>query len=87
MKDKQEKNDMENFFFKFIFAKIFTDARVRSIVFFGFVQYLPTPELKIFVGIVHWRQSQEHERKNKKGKKENKFLAILGQTSNAACHM
>jgi hypothetical protein len=53
MKDKQEKNDMENFFFKFIFAKIFTDARVRSIVFFGFVQYLPTPELKIFVGIVH----------------------------------
>jgi len=76
---------MENFFFKLIFfTKIFTNARVRSIVFFGFVRYLPTPELEIFVGIVHWRQSQEHERKNKKGKKENKFLAILDKTSNAA---
>ena len=35
------------------FAKIITDARVRSIVFFGFAQYLPTPELEILVGIVH----------------------------------
>jgi hypothetical protein len=38
--------------------------------FFGFVRYLPTPELEIFIGIVHWRQSQEHERKDKKGKRE-----------------
>jgi hypothetical protein len=67
------------------FAKIFTNARVKSIVFFGFVQYLPTPELEIFVGIDHWRQSQEHERNNKKGKKKNKFLAILDKTSNAVC--
>jgi hypothetical protein len=41
------------------------------------------PELEIFVGIVHWRQRQEHDRKNKKGKNENKFLAILDETSNA----
>jgi hypothetical protein len=26
--------------------------------------------LEIFIGIVHWRQSQEHERKDKKGKRE-----------------
>jgi hypothetical protein len=60
------KNSSSNLFF----AKIFIDARVRSIVFFEFVRYLPTPELEIFVGIVRWRQSQEHERKNKKGKRE-----------------
>jgi hypothetical protein len=42
------KNSSSNLFF----AKIFIDARVRSIVFFGFVRYLPTPELEIFVGIV-----------------------------------
>jgi hypothetical protein len=35
------------------FAKIFTDAKVRSIAFFEFVRYLPMPELEIFVGIVH----------------------------------
>jgi hypothetical protein len=39
------------------------------------------PELEIFVGIVHWRKSQEHDRKNKK--KENKFLAILDKPTNA----
>jgi hypothetical protein len=42
------KNSSSNLFF----AKIFIDARVRNIVFFGFVRYLPTPELEIFVGIV-----------------------------------
>jgi hypothetical protein len=26
--------------------------------------------LKIFVGIVHWQQSQEHEKKDRKGKRE-----------------
>jgi hypothetical protein len=60
------KNSSSNLFF----AKIFIDARVKSIVFFEFVRYLPTPELEIFVRIVRWRQSQEHERKNKKGKRE-----------------
>jgi len=30
------------------------------------MQYLLTPELEIFVGIVHWHQSQEREKKNKK---------------------
>jgi hypothetical protein len=38
--------------------------------FLGFVQYLPTPELEIFVGNVHWRQSQEHDRKNKKNEEQ-----------------
>jgi hypothetical protein len=32
------------------FTNLFTGARVRNIILFGFVQYLPTPELKIFVG-------------------------------------
>jgi hypothetical protein len=49
---------------------IFTDARDRSITFFLFARYLPTPKLKIFVGIVHWQQSQEHEKKDRKGKRE-----------------
>jgi hypothetical protein len=33
--------------------------------FFGFVQYLLMSEMEIFVWTVHWRQNQEHERKNK----------------------
>jgi hypothetical protein len=70
---------MENFFFKFISAKIFTDARVKSIVFLGFVRYLATPELEIFIGIVHWRQSQEHERKNKKREKREQILSNFRQ--------
>jgi hypothetical protein len=84
MKDKQEKWH-RNFFFKFIFCENIHRRQSQEYRIFGFVRYLPTPELEIFAGIVHWRQSQEHERKNKKGKKENKFLAILDKTSNAAC--
>jgi hypothetical protein len=61
------------------FTKIFIDAKVRSIVFFGFVRYLPTPELKIFIGIVHWRQSQEYERKNKKREKGEQILSNFRQ--------
>jgi len=32
------------------FTKLFTNTKLRSIVFFGFMRYLPTLELKIFVG-------------------------------------
>jgi len=32
------------------FANLFTSIRVKNIVSFGFVQYLPASELKIFVG-------------------------------------
>jgi hypothetical protein len=41
-------------------------------------------ELEIFVSIVQWRQSQEHDRKNIK-KTENKLLIILDKTSKAVC--
>jgi hypothetical protein len=50
--------------------------------FFKLVQYLPTLELEMFISTVHWRQSQEYDRKNKK-EEENKFLAILDKISNA----
>jgi hypothetical protein len=43
------------------------------------VRYLPTPELEIFVGIVHWRKSQEHERKNKKSEKGEQILSNFRQ--------
>jgi hypothetical protein len=78
--DKQEKNDIENFFFKFFFCEnIHWRQSQEYRIFFGFVRYLPTPELEIFVGIVHWRQSQEHERKNKKREKGEQILSNFRQ--------
>jgi hypothetical protein len=55
--------------------------------FFGFVQYLPMLESKIFIWIVYRCQSQEHDRKKKKKREKNVsiFLAILDKTNNAAC--
>jgi len=53
IKDKQEKWHRKFLLQIYFFAKIFTDARVKSITFFGFARYLPMPELEIFVGIVH----------------------------------
>jgi uncharacterized membrane protein YozB (DUF420 family) len=53
IKDKQEKWHRKFLLQIYFFAKIFTDARVKSITFFGFARYLPMPELEILVGIVH----------------------------------
>jgi hypothetical protein len=61
---------IENFFFKFIFRENIHWRQSQEYRIFGFVRYLPTPELEIFIGIAHWRQSQEHERKNKKRKND-----------------
>jgi len=75
IKGKQKENGIEKFFIKFNFLRNYSLTLKLGISYFlGFVQYLPTPELEIFVGKVHWRQSQEHDRKKKM---KNKFLAIL----------
>jgi hypothetical protein len=66
-------------------VKIFTDARVRSIVFFGFVRYLPTLELEIFMELFTDARVRNMKGRIKKGKRENKFLAILDKISNAVC--
>ena len=74
-----KKDDIENFFFKFIFHENIHWRQSQEYCIFGFVRYLPMPELKIFVGIVHWRQSQEHERKNKKRENEEQILSNFRQ--------
>jgi hypothetical protein len=55
-KGKQKEKDIM-FFFLFliqlkiqILANLFIDTRIRNITPFGFVQYLSTSELKIFIG-------------------------------------
>jgi hypothetical protein len=54
IKGKQKENDIEKFFFKFNFLRNYSlTLKLGILYFFGFVQYLPTPELEIFVGNVH----------------------------------
>jgi hypothetical protein len=54
IKGKQKENDIEKFFFKFNFLRNYSLTLKLGILYFlGFVQYLPTPELEIFVGNVH----------------------------------
>jgi len=54
IKGKQNENGIEKFFIKFNILRNYSLTLKLGISYFlGFVQYLPTPELKIFVGKVH----------------------------------
>jgi hypothetical protein len=49
------------------------------------VRYLPTLELEIFVELFTDARVRNMKGRIKKGKRENKFLAILDKISNAVC--
>ena len=57
-------------------VNLFFGARIKNITFFGFVQYLPMTELKIFVNKCSLTLESGNYRKKKNEKEKNKLLTI-----------